>query len=342
MSTKQPDPALEAAIRQLEATALSFAYQATNIASVRSEYIRRTRELSVSLRAAYDHGELSAKAAAETAHQMRNVILEQQRKRSAAVGRAMAKQLKAQGLPLDDILEKLSKRVHGKAFGQLDNAQQTAVYLELVESAGRARPSATKFAARAGAAGRGVFLLGLGLAAYNIANAKDKVWQTGREAAGMGGGIAGSVAAGAVAGIWLGPLGVAIGALVGGVAGALMSDQVYVAVAGPSDRKAGHFLKRFTNVYSTDEAAIANALYSEMGIDLDRVHDVFMAMNESFTTDADDVAVLYLRKVFAGRGLVQEALRLNRACRDTLIRILDDGWTTAEERGLIGQLRALR
>lgn len=339
--TKAASPELEAALRQMESAALNFAYQAINIASVRSQYIRRTQELSASLRAAYGNGELSAKAAARAAYRMRNVIMEQQRARSAAIGRAMARQLKAQGVSLDAVLDKLSTRAFGKRFTELDNVQQTAVYLEVVESAGRARPSATRFAARAGAAGRALFVLGLGLAIYNIADAEDKAWQTGREASNLAGGLAGSVAAGALAGIWLGPLGVAIGAFIGGIAGALISDQAYVATVGASDRSAGQFLKRFTDFFSTDEEEIVAALYNELGIDMDRVHAVFLAMDESYTTDADDVAVLYLRRVLASPGPVLDALRLNHGCRAALIKILDDGWTTIDEITLIGRLRGL-
>lgn len=340
--TKALDPQTEIALRQLEVTALNFAYQATNIASVRAEYTRRTQELTRSLRAAYQNGEMSAKAAAQTANEMRNVIIEQQRIKSAALGRSMAQRLKATGLDLDVVVGKASQKLFQKPFAQLDNVQQTAAYLEVVESAGRARPGPTKFAARAGVAGRALFVLGIGLAVYNIANAEAKVWQTGRELSNIGGGFAGSVAAGALAGIWFGPLGVAIGAFVGGVAGALMSDQAYVAIAGASDADAGQFLKRFTNFVSTDEEAIANALVDEVGINMDRVHAILLAMDESFSTDADDVVVLYLRKVLAGGGSVLEALRLNHGCRATMIRLLDDGWTSQEEAALIGKLRALR
>ena len=340
--TKVPDPVAETAIRQLEVTALHFAYQATNIASVRAEYTRRTQELTTNLRAAYLNGEMSAKAAAQTANEMRNVIMEQQRVKSASLGRSMARQLKAKGLDLDIVTEKAAQALFKKPFAELDNAQQTAAYLEVVESAGRARPGPTRFARRAGVAGRALFILGIGLAVYDIANSEDKVWQTGRELSNMGGGIAGGVAAGALAGIWLGPVGVAVGAFVGGVAGALISDQAYVAVVGASDRDAGRFLKRFTTFLSTDEQGIADALYREVGINMDRVHAIFLAMDESYSTDADDVAMLYLRQVIAGGGPVLEALKLNIACRATLIRILDEGWTSQDEARMIGTLRSLR
>ncbi len=332
---------LEAAIRQFESAAINFAYQFTNISSVRSEYIRLTSEMSRNLRSAYDSGEMSAKAAAEAAHGMRNQILEQQRAKSAALGRAMAKNLKAQGIELNPLLDKVAQKMFKRPFAQLDNVQQTAAYLEVVESAGRARPSATRFAGRAGAAGRALFILGIGLAAYNIANAEDKVWQTGRELANIGGGLAGSVAAGALAGVWFGPLGVAIGAFVGGVAGALISDGAYVEAAGPRTAFAKKFLPQFTSMFSTDEEGIASALYRECGINMDQVHEVFVERDNGYSTDADDVAVLYLKKVFDGGGNMQQALKLHRKLRELLIDILDSGPTFADERQMISKLRAL-
>lgn len=342
MSQKPVDAATQAAIRQFESAALNFAYQAINIAQVRSEYIRRAQEVSASLRTAYRTGEMSAKAAAEAAHGMRNKLLEVQRARSAAVGRALAKNLKAKGLDLDIILEKLANRIFDRRFTELDNVQQTRVFMEVVESAGRARPSATRFAARAGAAGRAMFLIGIGIAAYNIANAQDKAWQTGREASSIMGGLGGSIAAGALAGVWLGPVGVAVGAFVGGVAGALLADHAYVETVGASDRQAGAFIKRFTTFFGTDEQGLANALHDDVGMDGDRAHAIFLAMDESYNTDADDVAVLYLERVFARQGLALQALQLNRSLRETLIRILDEGWTSSKEAALISRLRAIR
>jgi hypothetical protein len=342
MRLKPLDPDVEKALRQFETAALNFAYQAISISHVRAVYVRRAQEVTASLRLAYRTGEMSAKAAAEAAYGMRDALLRLQRQKSTAMGRALATELKAKGLSLDEVLAYRSQKQFGRPFSALDNAERTAVFLEVVESAGRPRPGPTKFAARAGAAGRAVFLLGIGLAAYNIANAEDPVWQTGRETSNIAGGLGGSIAAGAVAGIWLGPIGIGIGALVGGVAGALLADQAYVAAVGASDRTAGTLLKRFTSFFGTDEQAIADALRVEYGIDMDGVHAVFRAMDESYTTDADDVAVLYLSRVLREGGTRLEALRLNRPFRDTLIRILDEGSTSAEESRLVSKLRALR
>ncbi len=339
--TKPNNPELEEALRQTEVAALNFAYRFINISSIRSQYIQLTQEFSQSLRAAHANGEMSAKAAAEAAHGMRNQIMEQQRAKSSDLAKAMAKQLKAKGVSFDAILEKAAQKLHGKSFSQLSNADQTAAYMEVVASAGRARPSANAFAARAGAAGRALFVLGIGLAIYNIANAEDKSWQTGREVSTIGGGFAGSVGAGALAGIWFGPVGVAVGAFVGGVCGALISDQAYVELAGPQNAVAKTFLPRFTSVFSVDEAGIAKALYDEFGINLDKVHAIFIEMNNSYSTDADDIAVIYLKRVFQMKGVVLEALRLNKALKQLLIDVLDGGWTTGEETQMISKLKTL-
>ncbi|MEM9501740.1 MAG: bacteriocin class II family protein [Pseudomonadota bacterium] len=342
MSDKPPNPQTEEAIRLLESTAINFAYQGINIAQVRSEYIRRAKEVTETLQDAYRSGEMSAKAAAEAAHDMRNSLIELQRARSAAIGRAYARQMKARFPSLTDILEKLSDRQYGKAFDELDNVQQTRVYMETVKSAGRPNAVENAKAARAGAAGRALLLIGIGIAIYNIANAQDPVWQTGREVSNIAGGLGGSIAAGALAGIWFGPVGVAIGAFVGGVAGALLADQAYVEAVGPSNRQAGVFIDRFTNFFSTDEAGMARALYHEIGIDGDRVNAIFLALDESYTSDADDIAVLYLEYVFAGGGNVLQVLRLNRSLRMTLIRVMDEGWTGPAEKRMITRLRTLR
>jgi hypothetical protein len=338
---KAHNPELEQAIRSMEATAINFAYQFINISNVRSEYIRLTSEMSRNLRFAYDSGEMSAKAAAEAANGMRNQIMEQSRAKSASLGKAMARNLKAKGLVLDDLLEKVAQKAFQRPFSSLNNAEQTAAYLEVVASAGRARPSASAFAARAGAAGRAFFILGIGIAVYNIANAEDKAWQTGREAANIGGGFAGGAAAGALAGVWFGPLGVAVGVVVGGVAGSLLSDSAYVEIAGPRTAYAKKFLPRFTSMFSVDEDGIAKALFAECGINMDQVHEIFVELENGYSSDADDVARIYLPKVLNAGGNVLLALKSHRQLRALLISILE-GWpSNSADIALAGRVRAL-
>jgi hypothetical protein len=335
------NPELEQAIRSMEATAINFAYQFINIGNVRSEYIRLTSEMSRNLRLAYESGQMSARAAAESANGMRNQIMEQSRAKSASLGASMARRLKAQGLSLDDVLDKVAQKAYRRPFAGLNNAEQTAAYLEVVASAGRARPSASVFASRAGAAGRAFFILGIGIAVYNIANAEDRSWQAGREAANIGGGFAGGAAAGALAGIWLGPLGVGVGVVVGGIAGSLISDSAYVEIAGPRTAFARTFLPRFTTVFSVDEEGVARALFSECGINMDQVYEIFVELENGYSSDADDVARIYLPKVLTAGGSVLLALKSHRNLRAFLIDVLV-GWpSNAADKNLAARVRAL-
>ena len=75
------DPKLEAALRNLEVTANNFAVRLIRMAEVRAAYVEQIREMSRSIRAAVEAGELSAEAGAELANQLRNQIMEMQRAR---------------------------------------------------------------------------------------------------------------------------------------------------------------------------------------------------------------------------------------------------------------------
>jgi len=75
--------------------------------------------------------------------------------------------------------------------------------------------------------GRGLLVVTIGVAVYNIAAAEDKVTATAREGVIIGGGFSGGAAGGAVAGLTCGPgapVCVTIGVFVGGALGALGAD----------------------------------------------------------------------------------------------------------------------
>ena len=73
------DPTLEAALRDLEQTATSFALRLGRIAEVRRSYVEQIREMSASLRAAVNSGEMAPARGAEIANAMRNQIMEMHR-----------------------------------------------------------------------------------------------------------------------------------------------------------------------------------------------------------------------------------------------------------------------
>jgi len=333
---------LEEALQQLEIQALSFGTRFVQDSGVRQDYIHKTQAMSRELRAAYESGSMSAREAAEAANQLRNEIMELARVRSSDLGRAKAAALKAKGLDLDQLCSKYAKKLFDRDFTNLTKGEQDRVLLEIVDSAGRANPKVSAGAARMGALGRALWVLTAVVAVYNIGTAEDKVHATGREAANLGGGIGGSAAAGALAGIWFGPVGVAVGAVIGGVLGAMVADSAYIEITGPRQESVRRFLPRFTSFLTgVDEEGIATALIDEYGIDMDSVLAVFRELDNSYSTDSDDVAALYLPKVKARGGSIEHALRLHQPLRNLLVLLLDGGWTTGEEYKLMEYVRKL-
>ncbi|REG27045.1 hypothetical protein ATI61_11051 [Archangium gephyra] len=342
-----PDQRLETALRDLEVTANNFAIRVIRMAQVRSSYIEQIREMSQSIRAAVEAGELTAEKGAKLANEARNQILEMQRHRDLDLGRALAQQLKDKGLTLEKAIAKAMEKLglKGRPFQSLDGNQQRQVFQEVIESSGRSRPSVTQKIPRLRWAARGLWIATLAIAAYNIGTAENPWWQTGRETAsvagGLGGSFVGGAAMGAAGGIWAGPVGVAVGALVGGILGAMLADHAYVESAGTSDPRTRQFVSRFTNFWTgVDEAGMARALAREQLTNPRFVQAVFQSLDHDYTTDADDIALEFVRLARQDATLTRQ-LRQDRSLRELLIRLLDEGWTSAQEQETIQYLRRL-
>lgn len=315
----------------MQTAALNFGQRFIKDANVRLDYISKTQQMSTELRLSAQAGIMSSREAAEAANQMRNEIMEAARLKSSDLGKAKAKALKAKGLSLDDLTKKYAtKMFDGKTFKQLNKAQQDEVLLFIVKSAGRANVKVNARAARLGAVGRGLWVFTIIIATYNISVAEDKVDAAGREAASLTGGFAGGAAAGALAGIWFGPVGVAVGAIVGGVLGSIAADQIYVELTGPSHSFVQRFLPRFTTMVSVDEKGIADALISECGIDMKKVYAVFQELDNRYSTDSDDVALLYIDQAKRNPNIFK-SLRLHTQLKNLLILVFDSGWTSSKE-----------
>ena len=336
------DPTTEEAIRQLEVQAVNFAYRFIKDANTRSQYQRMTREMSDGIRRSYMTGELSAKDAARAAQQMRNEILDFSRQNSSDIGRAFAKTKKAQGLGLDVLTKKYAEQLHSKPFEQLSEAQRNSVYLKIVEQSGGPNKAVNSAARTLGKTARALWVLTACFAAYNVATSDNKTKQAGRELASIGGGFSGGAAGGAAAGVWFGgPIGIGAGVIIGGILGAIMADQIYVELAGPDGEFAKRFIPRFSSVFGVDEEKMATALFSEVRYELSKVKSVFVQLWDKYSTDADDVAVLYLNKVRKSNGATYQALRQDVGLRNLLIDILDGGWTGREENEHIRFLRKM-
>ena len=341
------DARLETALHDFEVTATSFGLRLIKMAEVRTAYVQGIREMSQSIRVAVESGEMSAAKGAEMAHGMRNEILDMGRARDFDLGKALAAKMKAKGISLQESIARSMKSVgvEGKAFASLTGAQQKAVYVGVIESSGRSRASVNAAIPRMRYAARGLWIASLAIAAYNIGTSENPWWQTGRETAniagGVGGGFAGGAAMGAAVGIWGGPVGVAVGVVVGGILGALLADRAYVEVAGTADATTRTFVGRFTSFWTgTDEDGIARALAAEYRNNAAFVHRVFISLDDSYNSDADDVALAYVT-IARRDAAVAQCIRGNRNLRDYLIKVLDEGYTSGEELAAIKYLRAL-
>ena len=329
------------AILALEVSCLNFANSYIKDTGVRQDYIRQTQEMSRSLRDAVNSGGKSPTEAAKIASEMRNEIMEAARKRSSPLGKAKARGMKAQGAAFDDLVKKYANRKYSKPFDQLTKGQQDDVMMDIVKSAGRANPKVNLRVKRLGAAARGLWVISMGVAVYNVGTAENKVDAAGREATSLLGGMAGGAATGAAAGIWLGPVGVGVGIAIGGALGAIMADRAYVEIRGQSDNRVGAIIDPNINMLWADEAAIANSLISQAGIDTILVSDVFTALSRDHSGNADDVARLYVDLVSKKKGSLEHAIKVDRNLKQQLIDVMESGWTSGFERQQINYLQAL-
>ncbi|MEM9825986.1 MAG: hypothetical protein AAF958_05330 [Planctomycetota bacterium] len=342
MNSNGNDSSYQAALHQAEVQALNFGYRWINDAAVRQQYLQSVQTMSKELRGALQSGVMTPYEAAKMANEMRNEIMEAARKRTSDIGRAKASSMKAKGLALDDLIKKAAKKKFDLPFDELTKGQQDELLMDIVDSAGRANKGVNAKMRRLGNAGRALWVFTIVVAVYNVGTAEDKADALGREVTVMGGGFAAGAASGAIAGLWLGPLGVAVGVAVGGTLGAIMSDRAYVQIRGQEDATVQSIIAGNTNMVSTDEEGIANALIRQCGIDMRMVSEVFGALSRDYSSDSDDVARYYIDKVQLPRNrTILHALRLDRGIRRQLVGILEGGWTSGKEQAQIRYLQSL-
>jgi len=227
MNTVYDRSVLEGALSQMESTATNFAQRFINDGKVRTSYISQTKRLAQEYRSNVASGSITAEKAAQQIQAMRNEILEAQRLRTSDIGKALAIKLKTAGLTLPELTEKYAQNKFGSSFIKLSPANKNKVYLEIIDSAGRPRPSMNATANKYSKLGRGLLVVTMGVALYNIATAQDKLKATARESAVIGGGFVGGAAGGAAAGLACGPgapVCITLGVFIGGALGALGAD----------------------------------------------------------------------------------------------------------------------
>jgi hypothetical protein len=291
---------------------------------------------------AYDAGIMSAEQASKLAHEARGEILEASRARQTKLGRAYAESLKKTNRAYKDLISESSIKRFGKSFEELDPARQEVVFLDIAQSAGRARASETRLAARLKWGGRALVVLTLALSVFTVATSPNPEWAAGHELSTLGGGLAGGAAGGAamgaMGGVWAGPVGIAIGAAVGGILGALIADEAYLGAIGPELVKTRPIIGKYAGFFNTDEEGLAQALYRNSGIDLDEVYLVFIELDRNYNSDSDDVAIVYFNLVWNGGGAIYQAMRRHKPLMNMLTKIFDEGWTSDDEAAAIYRL----
>jgi len=221
---------LRVLLHQLEVQAAQFGGRFIQDSRVRLKYLAEIKNYSNEILKAVNEGRITVYEGHLMAHEMRGTILEASRLRNTDIGRAYSESLKRRNPRLAELYTKYAKELHKKPFEALSYTERNQVKLEIIESAGRDRPRPTRTAGRLGALGKGLWVLTIGIAVYNISTAEDKVEATAREGAVLGGGIVGGAAAGASAGLVCGPGAVVCSSvlvLAGGALGALGMDYMF-------------------------------------------------------------------------------------------------------------------
>lgn len=123
--------------------------------------------------------------------------------------------------------------------------------------------------------------------------------------------------------------------------GALITDQVYIEATGSNDRFVQKLIDKHAGVFSVDEEAIASAILKEYAYEMDKVLDVFKELDWAYSTDADDVALIYIKKLQSSPTQVKLAFKQHKRLGSLLINIIETGWTGNDEIKAIAYVRHL-
>ncbi len=89
-----------------------------------------------------------------------------------------------------------------------------------------------------------------------------------------------------------------------------------------------------------EEELLAKAILDEHPVQMDVVYDVFYRLDNHYSSDADDVASIYITLVKEKAGsAVEQALKRHKKLVTLLVSVLDSGYTTGSEKSLIQYLQ---
>jgi hypothetical protein len=229
------DDHLRRVLQDVETEAVNFGYRFVKDAQVRRDYISSIRKMSMETMTAYRSGAITAEEGARTAQAMRNTIMDAQRAISSDLGRAIAEKGKLRGKSLPELQERYAGEVFGSKFESLADGQKARVFSTIIERSGVDRARFSVWTPRLARIGRGLELLTVAIAVYNITTAQDKLEAAAKEGVAAGGGFLGGAAGGALAGLACGPgapVCVTIGIFAGGALGAFGFGIVFEQLRG--------------------------------------------------------------------------------------------------------------
>jgi hypothetical protein len=98
----------------------------------------------------------------------------------------------------------------------------------------------------------------------------------------------------------------------------------------------------FGVTFNMDEDGLAEALVN-MRANMQRIYPIFQRLDQHHNSDADDVALLYVQKLqkSPNKSVIVAALKQHEPLRKLLIKVMDEGWTTSEEKAAISFLQAV-
>ena len=223
------DIEFDRALAELQAAASGFASTCIGDSRVRMQYARDIAAMAEEFKQSVRSGAMSGRDAAAAASRMRNEIMDLSRLRSSATAQAYAAARKKTGKTMVELMEVYAQRLFRVEAAALTEAQQAAVFAELLAAAGRPDQQVMGLARMLGRAGRRVWFVSLAIATYEIAEAEDKPREAVRQGVLIGSGVAGTamtgtaaVAAGVCAAT--APVCIGIAALIGGMLFAFGSD----------------------------------------------------------------------------------------------------------------------
>lgn len=188
---------LEIAIRTFQSEVNGFANSMIKDPKVRADYIRKSVEASQEILEKVKARQITPHEAAMTVNEMRNQIMICARSQLTDFGLAISAGMKKSGKLMESLEAEYAIKKFGRPFNALSQVEREAVWMEIVNAAGRPRQSMNRGAKMFGFAGRAFLVLSLAISVYNVIEAEDKARQAAKEGVSIGAGIAGGIGGGA-------------------------------------------------------------------------------------------------------------------------------------------------